>query len=231
MKYLLPIAAAALTSLSATFAHASTLTFDFANKGSNHSLLTVAADEDTSVTVDVTGRYYTIDNGMFDAGYAIDVDTNSYGLISKNWRGEAHTIDSYGYGNEAMIFSFDPSVRITGIDISWSYGTGAYDVFVDEVFTGNTILDGAQVPTVYGNTFAIGARGIEQDGRCSYWTTVRHGHYTYRVKKYRDCTYTADTGLKIRGITIEVAPVPVPASALLLLGALGGFGAMRRRRG
>jgi len=214
MTRILSLVAVLIATSFAQSAVAATLTFDFTKLGSNHASLTVASNEDANVSVDVTVKYYTIANNMFVAGSSIDVDTNSYGLISKNWKSENHTIDSYGYGNEAMIFTFAPAVRITNVLISWAYGTGAYDVFVDNVFAGNTQLNGVQVPTAIGNVFAIGARGIE----------------VCEKKKNKTKCRTKDTGIKISSISVEMTPVPVPASALLLVGALGGLGLMRRRK-
>jgi hypothetical protein len=50
--------------------------------------------------------------------------------------------------------------------------------------------------------------------------------FTFWVARTNDATGTADGALA----GIDVAPVPLPASALLLLGAFGGMAAMRRRK-
>lgn len=220
------IAAGAIAfGLSASAAQAVTYTFDFSSLGSDHSTLYVASNEDAGFGVTIVGRHYGLSGGSYVEGGEIDVDTNSYGLISKNSYHESHTIDSWG-ADESMKFTFDDGklVSLANVVISWFSGTGDYDVFADGAHAGHT-SDGAVVPAGPANVFAIGTRTIETD----YCISYRWDGSCKAYKKY-------DSGIKIKSLTVEYTPgggggvIPLPAAGWLLIGALGGLGALRRRK-
>lgn len=214
------VSASALA-FAAVSANAATYTFDFASLGSNHSSLYVESNEDSNEGVTVTGSYYSIDNGNFLAGDDIDVDTNSWGLISNNSRSDSHTIDSKGT-DEAMVFTFDNiDVTMNSIDISWYEGTGDYDLFTDGVHQGHTSTE-TVLPAGPASSFAVGTRTITN---CSY-IAGRHGG--------NQCS-PDESGIKIGSITIDYTPenvqaVPLPAAGWMLFAGLGGLAAMRRRK-
>ena len=207
--------------------------------------LYVTEDGGTDLGLTVTGHSYTIgEGGAYVAGSSVDVDMNAFGIISKNGRYEEHTVDSRG-GWESMKFTFDggKEVTLTEIVIGWSetwisvsgellkhvYGSGGgnaeYDLFADGFLVGNT-SEGAVVPAGPANVFAIGTRTLSAliETRCEY--QLRGGDQTCSF--WKDYDY----GIKIRSITVEhdTPAIPLPAAGWLMLGALGGLGAVGRRR-
>lgn len=215
---LLALSTAGAALLGAATASAASYTFDFLQDGANLNEISHVFDSAPGgLTVDVTGSYYTVSGGIkTDYGVA-RVQTNSYGLIScnpgENCRdGFDHAIDSRG-PDEIMHFAFNQAVTLTGITLGWSNlggtyygrGKGYYDVFA-----GNTLLTGAMgnhtssIPAMLSTNFSIGAHE---------W----HGW---------------DSAIKIRSITVDYtpSPVPLPAGGVLLLTAFGGLASLRRKR-
>lgn len=210
--------------VAASGVQAATYTFDFSRQGSNHSSLDVLSNEAPPLSVNIVGRHYSLNNGMYVEGGAIDVDTNAWGLISDNPL-DYHTLDSWGK-DESMIFTFGggKEVSLTSVAISWYHGSGDYDLFADGVHVGNT-ANGSVLPATTANVFAIGTRTIRtceryrRNGTCKKWNTN-------------------NSGIKIKSITVEYDPngggaavVPLPAAGGMLIAALGALGLMRRRNG
>lgn len=210
----------------ASAASAATATFDFTTYGNTNDTLSTFNSNVPGFSVNVSGSHYSLSGSAFVAGGAVDVDTNSYGLISDN-SNDRHTIDSWGT-DEAMIFDFGSKVvKITNIIIGWYEGTGNYDLFVDGTLAGNTGA-GSVVTSAAGSVFAIGARTFTQSYRCKQ-----------KIKgkwKWTDCTREIESGIKISSITVSYDDpppppvVPLPAGAVLMLTALGGLGFARKRK-
>ncbi len=221
--------AATSLAVSGTVASAATYTFTFDNREDNQTSQYFTSNEDPGFGVLVEGFHYSLNGSSYVQGSAIDVDTNSYGLISDNstscgWYycriSDEHTIDSWD-NDESMKFTFDRDVTLTDITISWHEGTGDYDLFAGGELVGNT-RDGAVTPTGPDSVYAIGTRTFEEIVTSNYWC-------------WRNCTSTKsyESGIKITSITVEyeaTSVIPLPAGAPLLLGGLGALALLRRRK-
>jgi hypothetical protein len=251
MKFSTVAAAAAITMLAGA-ASAATYSYNFSGFPANGETRDVASTPAGGPTLTITGDYYTIDgSGAYSGSGSPDVETNSWGLISDNYKdcnnysrsdnvdcgsGE-HAIDSAGpEGDEAMVFSFTEAVRLTSITISW-YSGMAFDVIAGSSLfetialnsydstspAGYTFLFDGTAPELVGSLFAIGTRTIQQ---CSTNTRSYNGWNN-------NCT-TRESYIKIRGITVETIDqpqvVPLPAAGWLMLAGFGGLAAMRRRK-
>lgn len=129
---------------------------------------------------------------------------------------DSHQVDSFG-DDEVVQFAFDSAVSISTIYFNY---VGIYDDFSFSV-----ISTGGSVMSFNGNLDILGA------GYGSYTFTGPlpvASIFGIGAAGYGDA-------FKIAALDVlwedEVTPaVPLPASALLMLGAFGTFGAMRRRR-
>ncbi len=180
------------------------------------------------LAVNVTGKVYTKSGSNFVAGSSIDVENNSYGLISNNYgdnlsdRGETHqhALDSY-YNDEAFVFDFGRQVTLTDLYFGWAakskdnrnfYSGGWFELFVDGlsqgIFGANSSF--ASASDLTGQVFAIGAA---------------NGGYMNK--------YYSHLKLKKMTVSYDDPPpnvVPLPAGAVLMLTALGGLGFARKRK-
>jgi len=177
----------------------------------------------SGLQVGVTGTTYSNSGGSFVAGSAIDVENNSYGLISNNYgdglsdKGETHqhALDSY-YADEAFVFDFGRQVSLTELVFGWAakskdnrtfYSGGWFELFVDGASAGIFGANSA-FAAVTGQVFSIGAT---------------NGGYLNK--------YYSHLKLKKMTVTYDDTPtVPLPAGAILMLTALGGLGIARKRK-
>lgn len=215
------LVASGLLAIGSTAASAASYTFHFSDDylvGGDAKTKTFRSVESPSMTVDVSGHYYSMSDGGYNGYGSADVDLNSYGLISRNY-GEsgspAHAIDSWGH-DESMKFSFSQLVSLTGAYVSWAYSnfsTAQWDVFEDGQLAGiNSGAGWTSLNLGEADNFAIGTRTYK---RCFF------GRYCFWDQ----------SAIKLKSIVVEHTPseVPLPAAGWMLLAGLGGLVAMRKR--
>lgn len=115
---------------------------------------------------------------------------------------EDHRID--GYWNELVTFLFDKNVTVESITFAYARSGSHFDAFVGTVYKGSRAV-GPITELNYGPGMMFGI-GASKD------------HSAFKI-----------TGLTVSYLSEPpMPPVPLPASALLLVGALGGLGLWRR---
>lgn len=215
----------AIAALGLTVSTAEAATFKFDGNGSSSNQASFEYEVDglkVSVTAGTYGNPNPVGSPISNFNETT-IDLNSWGLISdRDGRGgDEHVVDGRR-GNEVILFDFGSKlVELTDARFRWTTSTyycdeydmygrcidrrfdanAKFDFFADGIFIGRSTYAAAAniFDGVVGSVFGIGAS-----------------------KK--------NTGFKLAGISAEeVAPVPLPASSLLLIAGLGGLGMMRRK--
>jgi hypothetical protein len=165
------------------------------------------------------------DNQAYD-GFGLE-DT-SPGTIASEL---AFVTDGHGVGNDEIdtVRNRVESITLTFSKSVYIYGFAALDLYRDLI--GADPGEVMYMTTAGGQVFSLnydaGINGIPGFG--GYAETdmfVRTTSVTFTVGATNDSVGKPDAALA----AIDVAPVPVPAAGLMLLGALGGLAAMRRRK-
>lgn len=165
----------------------------------------VTANSGTSVVAESGGISLTITGGAPNSATG-DVNAWSTGIGMLTDAGR-HTID--GRFSEFLVLSFSEAVDLTSLSFSYADAGDNWSVI-----SGMTPLD---------------AGTMSGDGSASsvHTASVNGG---VLATQYLIGTNGSASDWKAFGLSVELAPVPLPASGLLLLAGLGGVAAVRRRR-
>ncbi len=207
----------------AASAQAATVTFDF-SAASSGGWVDALTYTNGGVTLTVTGGDTTGGKGKVAtwAGWGLGMKSAS-DCTFRGWcLGTDHQIDSYGL-NDLVTFTFSKAVQVTSLMFNLVDKGDTFDFYAN----GTQVSHSAVSPIVslasaFGTSFGVGA-GETLTQQCSGW-----GWFC----KCKPVILTS--AFKLTGMTVTVpdepAPVPLPAAGLLLMGAVGGLAAIRRRR-
>ena len=205
-------AAAAVAALVSSEAMAAVVTFDFTGNGGTSSSVS-----ETEGDLTVTARGKTIWDSVFFGRKMDDARLGRYsgGLGVMSSLDGSHQVDGGIFQDELIEFSFDSSVQLRAVNFSlvdrndgfrWGYDSDNDGSFgLDDWLSGGHDIPGKKIFVDFGDisssVFVIGAFGWNDQ-----W--------------------------KLESMTVEYDPavVPLPATALLLGAALGGFGMVARRK-
>lgn len=126
-------------------------------------------------------------------------------------------------GMEAITITFAKAVKLTGVSF--------LDLFLPA--TGATIGEVGHIELSDGTTLAVPGTDLANSAtskRAGYASLDVAGLITKSIKIYIGLTNDRQGFADGALASVSVAPVPVPAAGLLLLGGVGGLAAVRRKR-
>lgn len=201
------LAAASVAALLALPAAAASVSFDFTGGWGQSSAAHQFSKDGLNLTVGgwkCGNPCYTVSAQRWSSGF---------GILSG--RGDEHYIDGKD-GDEILTLAFGKAVTITSL--AFSYADGNDDVSVLRLANGTVVTDASGRLTLLGN------------GRGSF--TVSNGIVG---SIFGVAARGSNDEYKLRGVTVSyddppVPAVPLPAAGWMLMAAIGGLAAARRRR-
>jgi hypothetical protein len=171
--------------------------------------------ESLRVTMESWAYEYASGN---DVAATLSQGANGFGVISSV--GSSSLLDSNGTGREGLTVTFSKNVTVTGYGMSsWSTGSG----FTPKVFNFNPYLE-SYLPVSGGSVDANGFTTFSFAGKPLVGSDF--------LRFYGD-TFSSpndDLGWARLDVTVDAAPVPIPAAVWLLGSGLIGLIGVRRFR-
>lgn len=226
----LVLVAGFVAGMAALGANAATFDFKAASTGGWKDSITFSPMDGIGLTVSgtaTTGAAAKVQTWQgFGLGVKSSADCDS-GRSGLQCIRDDHQVDSSG-PDDVAVFLFTEAVRITSISFNYVDTTDVFDFLIDD---GNALTEKLSTLKVmntvelnndfFAKLFGIGAGE----------TTIEACYTTGRNRNPVCVPKVVTSAFKITSITVEkpVSQVPLPASALLLVGAFGGLSLMRRR--
>jgi hypothetical protein len=220
------VVAGVVLAVGATAASATTIDFTKASTGTSGTAGNVGWTLTAGTNVGIAG---TANNSqLFDgqgsnlASTGLALQRDGYGVRSAlDKQTSDDEISSMKKGSEYLQLTFDWAVKLTGAS------------FLDLFIAANGDFEEGYAETDDGTIIAFSAADLANSGgsrRAGYAGGTFAGIITQSIKFYiglgNDAQGVADGALA----SVDIAPVPVPAAGLLMLGGLGGLAALRRRK-
>ncbi len=152
---------------------------------------------------DVDGVSGTVTAGSLGHNPRISQFRNGIG-VRTSWD-DTGTLD--GLFDEWLTFAFKKAVRLVSVTFSHVDTSDDWDIYVGHTKVAN---ESTQNPFYFGNVIASSFKVLADGHKCGWFYCK------------------SDDNFVIKSFT--VAPVPLPATGLLLIGGLAGLGFMRRRK-
>ncbi|MEM1003731.1 MAG: VPLPA-CTERM sorting domain-containing protein [Pseudomonadota bacterium] len=198
------LAIASFVALMATGAHAATL-----NLMGGQDLDNINYPVGGVAAFDVGGVKGHVTAGSDRRASYISVDSSGIGV--KTSRRDSSDLD--GNGNEWLTFTFEKAVRLIAVSFSHLDYNDDWDIYVGDDLVAD---DNRSNPYWFSGGAGIVAKSFKvlADGHRCGWIFCSTDNFVISKVKFEHAP----------------APVPLPATGLLLIGGLAGLGFMRRRK-
>ena len=204
------LGAAALAIAAPFAANASIVDFDFGAGGDvTHNSGRSVVAESGGLSLTITGAAFS--GGLTGSGWWGDATAWDNGIGLYAGGRDSHWVD--GYYDEYLLLSFSEAVDLTAAAFAYGDGGDDWRVLAGN-FHGYSAVDSGTLAGS-GSGGSVFSAAIDSDVTATQFLIGTTG---------------GRSEWKLRGVSVDVAPVPLPASGLLLLAGLGGVAAMRRRK-